>query len=117
MLKFLKNKKEALLSNSIKHLITTYLEEKNLGKITAIKLKSKKRKIHLTLLLRKETEPLEIVVTNYNFIRNGKSGYFVFDSIKTSRDWNSDTLEKIIGSENKKIEVPDKYVKIIEMFL
>jgi len=117
MLKFLKNKKESLLSSGVKHLITTYLEEKNLGEITAFKLNSEKRKIHLTLLLRKENEPFEIVVTNYNFIRNGKSGCFIFDSIKTSRDWNSDTLERIIGSEDKKIKVPDKYIKIIEMFL
>jgi sporulation protein YlmC with PRC-barrel domain len=117
MLKFLKYKKESLLSNGVKHLISTYLEQKNLGEITDFSLNSKKRDIHLTLLLRKENEPFQIVITNYNFIRKGELAYFTFDSIKTSRDWNSTTLEKIIGSEDKKINVPKRYVKVIEMFL
>ena len=117
MLKFLKNKKESLLSNSIKRVITAYLEKKSLGEVTTFRLDSKKRDIHLTLLLRKEVEPLEIIVANYNFVTKEEKGYFTFDSIKTSRDWNSNALEKIIGSEDKKIRVPDKYVKIIVMFL
>jgi len=117
MLKFLKDKREYLISNSIKNVITTYLKQKNLGKVIAFKLDSEKRDIYLTLLLRKENQPFEIVVTSYNFIKNKEKGYFTFDSIKTSRDWNSDTLERIIGSEDKKIEVPNKYVKVIEVFL
>ena len=117
MLKFLKNKKESILSNSIKRVISTYLEQKNLGEITSFRLDSKKRDIYLTLLLRKEKNPLEIVVSNYNFIRDGERGYFTFKSIKTSRDWNSQALERIIGSEDKKIKVPDKYVKVVGMFL
>jgi hypothetical protein len=117
MLKFLKNKKESILSNSIKRVISTYLKQKNLGEVTKFKLDSKKKELYLTLLLRKEDEPFEIIITNYNFIKNGEEGYFTFDSIKTSRDWSSDTLEKILGSESKKINIPSKYVKIIEIFL
>jgi len=117
MLKFLKNKKEALLSASIEKFITAYLEQKNLGEVTAFRLDSNKRDIYLTLLLRKEKNPLEIVVLNYNFIKEKEKGFFTFDSIKTSRDWKSKTLERIIGSEDKKIKIPDKYVKIVGIFL
>jgi sporulation protein YlmC with PRC-barrel domain len=117
MFKFLKSQKESLLSNSIKQVIILYLKRKNLGELKEFRVDLKKRNIHLTLLLRKEHKPLEIVVTNYNFIKKEGKGYFTFDSIKTSRDWNSDALEKIIGSEDRQIEVPNKYVKVIEMFL
>ena len=109
--------KKSAISSSIKKVITAYLKRKNLGELKVFKLNSKKRKIELSLLLRKENHPIEIVINNYNFIKEKEKGYLTFDSIKTSRDWNSKTLENIIGSEDKKIKIPDKYVKIVEIFL
>lgn len=117
MLKFIKNKKNSAISNTIKSVISSYLERKNLGEVKSLKLDTKKKNINLTLLLNREKEPLEIVVSNYTFIQEGEKGYFTFDSITTSRDWNSRALEKIVGAEDKKIKVPDKYVKIIGMFV
>jgi len=113
----LKQLKKSAISSSIKKVITSYLKRKNLGELKTFKLNSKKRNIQLNLLLRKETKTIEIIINNYNFIKEKEKGYFTFDSIKTSRDWNSKALEKIIGSEDKKIKIPDKYVKIVEMFL
>ncbi|SFV55238.1 hypothetical protein MNB_SV-13-791 [hydrothermal vent metagenome] len=60
---------------------------------------SKKRYIYITLLFEREKR------------------YFTFGSITTSRDWNSRAFEKLVANEDKKIKVPDKYVKVIMMFL
>ena len=117
MLKLLKKKKDMLLSKGIEKFIATYLERKKLGKITKCKLDSKKKNIKLTLLLKKEKEPLEIKISNYSFKKEGLEGYFTFDSISTSRDWNSNALERIIANKNKRIKVPKKHVKIISMFI
>jgi hypothetical protein len=117
MLKFLKKKKNSVISKGIKKFITAYLERKKLGELSSFKLDSKKRNIYLTLLLQREKEPLEIIVSNYSFVQEGEKGYFTFDSITTSRDWNSRAFERLVANEDKKIKVPDKYIKIITMFL
>ena len=112
-----KKKKNNVISKGIKTFITAYLERKNLGELSSFKLDSEKRNIHLILLLQREKKPLEIIVSNYSFIQENKKGYFTFDSIRTSRDWNSRAFERLIANEDKKIKVPDKYIKIITMFL
>ncbi len=117
MLKFLKKKKNSVVSKGIKKFITAYLKQKNLGELSSFKLDSKKSNIYLTLLLQREKEPLEIIISNYYFVQEGEKGYFTFDSITTSRDWNSRAFERIVATKDKKIKVPDKYVKIIGMFV
>ena len=117
MFKLLKKKKDLLISKGIEKFIATYLERKNLGRISKCKLDSKKKKIKIILLLKKEKEPLEIKVSNYSFIKEGKEGYFTFDSITTSRDWESNALERIIANKKKRIKVPKKHLKIISMFV
>jgi hypothetical protein len=117
MLKFLKEKKNSVVSKGIKNFITAYLERKNLGKLSSFKLDSKKRNIYLTLMLQREKDPLDIIVSNYSFVQEKDKGYFTFDSITTSRDWNSRAFEKLVADEDKKINVPDKYIKVITMFL
>jgi GTP-binding protein EngB required for normal cell division len=118
MLTFLKNQKESLITNSIKHIVKGYLERKNLGEMIDFKVDLNKKEIQLTMILRKESQPFKVIVKDFNFIKDKKrnKGYFTFESIKNSRDWNSDTLEKIIGSEERKIEIPNKYLQLIEMF-
>jgi len=118
MLTFLKNQKESLITNSIKQIVKGYLERKNLGEMIDFKLDLNKKEIELTMILRKESQPFKVIVKDFNFIKDKKrnKGYFTFESIKNSRDWNSDTLEKIIGSEERKIEIPNKYLQLIEMF-
>jgi len=117
MLKLIKTKKSTLLAKSIEQFITNYLEEKNLGKVKKFKINMKKRKISAILMLKREKEPLEIIIRNYNFIQKEEKGYFTFDSIRNSRDWESLALEKIIANDEKKIEVPEKYVNLIKIFL
>ncbi len=118
MLTFLKNQKESLITNSIKQIVKGYLERKNLGEMIDFKVDLNKKEIQLTMILRKESQPFKVIVKDFNFIKDKKrnKGYFTFESIKNSRDWNSDTLEKIIGSEERKIEIPNKYLQLIEMF-
>ncbi len=118
MLTFLKNQKESLITNSIKHIVKGYLERKNLGEMIDFKVDLNKKEIQLTMILRKESQPFKVIVKDFNFIKDKKrnKGYFTFESIKNSRDWNSDTLEKIIGSEERRIEIPNKYLQLIEMF-
>jgi len=118
MLTFLKNQKESLITNSIKQIVKGYLERKNLGEMIDFKLDLNKKEIQLTMILRKESQPFKVIVKDFNFSKDKKrnKGYFTFESIKNSRDWNSDTLEKIIGSEERKIEIPNKYLQLIEMF-
>ena len=118
MLTFLKNQKESLITNSIKQIVKGYLERKNLGEMIDFKVDLNKKEIQLTMILRKESQPFKVIVKDFNFSKDKKrnKGYFTFESIKNSRDWNSDTLEKIIGSEERKIEIPNKYLQLIEMF-
>jgi len=114
MLKLLK---KSAISKSIEKFLTSYLERKKLGKVSHFKLDTKKKNIHLTLLLKRENQPLEIVVSNYSFVKEKEKLYFKFDSITTSRDWNSKSFERLISNEDKKIEIPSKYVKMIEIFI
>ena len=117
MLKFLKKKKNSVISKGIKTFITAYLKQKNLGELSSFKLDLKKRNIYLTLVLKREKKPLEIIVSNYSFVQEDEKGYFTFDSIRTSRDWESRAFERLVSDEDKRIKVPDKYIKTIIMFL
>jgi len=117
MLKFLKNNKNAIVSKGIEKFITIYLERKRLGKLTNFKLDSKKRTINITFMLRKETLPLEIIINNYNFVKEEDKGYFTFESITTSKDWSSSALETIIGKGEKRVPIPKKYLKVVEIFI
>ena len=102
MLKFLKKKKDSIISKGIKKFITAYLERKKLGEISSFKLDSKKRNIYITLLLEREKEPFEIIVSNYSFIQEREKGYFTFDSIKTSRESPKPAQNKQCSSCNYK---------------
>lgn len=75
------------------------------------KMDMNKKTMHLTLMLKGETEPLQVDVNEFDcFIENGK-GFIQTTDITTSREWLNILLSQVI--KGYPVEVPHEIVKIL----
>ena len=83
------------------------------GKILNLNLDSKDKEIHLEILLKGETEPIEVHVKHYEIIREGDKYFIIADDIDISREWMKTLADEYIRA--KPFEIPANYMKMLDI--
>jgi hypothetical protein len=80
-------------------------------KILNLRLDSKNKELHLEILLKGESKPIEIHVKHYEIISTGDRHFVIADDIDISREWMKTLALEYIGA--KPFEIPVNYLKIL----
>ena len=109
--------KDALLSKSIITIINVYIQE--YGKLLNFNLNSLDKTIHITILLKGESDPISIDIENYSLLSENNVSHLRFDNISTSRLWMNLLLDNYLDLiiNNNQIEIPYKIAKILNVMI
>jgi len=115
MLKFLKRTKGKTLNKTAQSIIGLYLKKKNLGELKKFDINMETRELNISFIPTYFSDELTIQAVDYNIIKDEKSekSYLTFDSITTSNNWDNSRFQKLI--RDKKIEIPEKYSKLVDL--
>ncbi|MGE5680171.1 MAG: hypothetical protein ACM34K_04755 [Bacillota bacterium] len=105
--------KDKIVSTGIEKLFNSFLSD--IGEISAFSIDSKHKAIKLTVALRGETEPLELLIKQYEILGQNDRQYFIIRSLSTSRQWIDIAFNKYL--KDLKIEIPAKYDFIVRRAL
>ena len=111
--KILHKSKDIALSSTLKTVINNKL--KKFGTVSYLTLNTKDKKIELTIGLKGELEPLQVVVHRYEIKEIEEKYYLVAYDIETSREWINLVAKEYIY--NEKFEIPQKYVKTMKALI
>lgn len=106
----LKQGKDLALSRGLRLLVDKVLEP--YGKTTGFRLDTRQKKLELTVQLKGETQPLQIMVCRYRIVSEGGARFVQADEIVTSREWLNTFLDRY--GCGKRIEIPEQYAWIAE---
>jgi len=115
MLKLLKRTKGLSLNKTAKSIIGLYLKKKNLGELKQFDIDVNTKTLNVSFLPKYFSDTLTIEATNYNIVKDEQKGksYLTFDSIKTSNNWDDSRFKQLV--KDKRIEIPEKYSKFMEL--
>jgi len=115
MLKFLKRTKGKTLNKTAQSILGLYLKKKDLGELKNFDINMDTRELNISFLPKHFNDTLTIQATNYNIMKDEKNGknYLTFDSITTSNNWDNSRFQKLI--KNRRIKIPEKYYKLVEL--
>ena len=88
---------------------------KDFGQVKALSVNTEDKVIAARIVLKGESKPYEVLLSNYRFRRDDGKYYFMFDDLGTSREWINVLLGKILKA--KKFEVPAAYAEIAEKLM
>ncbi len=93
------------------------LEEliKDFGEVKALSVNTEDKVIAARIILKGESKPLEVLLSNYSFRKDGGKYYFMFDDLGTSREWVNALLGKVL--KVRQFEVPAQYAEIAEKLM
>ena len=106
----LKQGKDLALSRGLRLFLDKVIEP--YGTSTGFRLDTKQKKIELTVQLKGEVQPLQVMVCRYCIVAEGERRFFRAEEIVTSREWLN-TVFKKYGS-GKRVEIPPQYAWIAE---
>ncbi len=109
--KIARQSKDRALSLALEKVLHHYAER--FGKVMHLRIDSERREIHLEILLKGETEPVEIIVRNYEIVSEEGRHYILAHDIDVSREWMKALADEYI--REKPFEVPAKYMKMLEI--
>ena len=115
MLKFLKRAKGSTFNKTAKSIIGLYLKKKKLGELKNFEIDMEKRKVNLSFIPKNFQEALTLEATDYSIEKDEKKqkSYLTFESIVTSGNWDDSRFKQLI--KNKRIEIPEKYSKLVDL--
>ena len=115
MLRLLKGTKGSMLGKTAKGIVGVYMKKKNFGKLEDFDIDMSEKKLNISFTPKYFSEVLTIEAREYNIVRDEKKqkNYLTFDSIETSGNWDNSEFKKLI--KNKRIEIPEKYKKFIDL--
>lgn len=102
--------KDNALSLAITKTCNYYIKE--FGEMLKFDLDSQNKKIYLDLMLKGEQESLKVEIKDYEIIVDNDKAYITFKSVVTSREWINTVVETFL-KDNKKVEIPKQYVKLL----
>ena len=111
--KILHQSKDLALSSTLKTILNNKL--KKFGTVSYLKLNTKDKKIELTVGLKGELEPLQVIVHRYEIKEIEEKYYLVAHDIETSREWINLVANEYLY--NEKFEIPQKYVKAMKAII
>lgn len=108
------NFKDAPLSWVLKKLANHHLKRIG-GEVLEFRIDSENKTLYLKVFLKGEEKPLEVEAKAYAIESIGGQSFIRFENLTTSREWVNAVLE--LYFEDKKLPVPEKYVKLIKMII
>jgi hypothetical protein len=113
-LKNIMNKgKDLTISKALKFFINGKI--KNYGKVGKIDIDSTQKTIDMELALKGETDSISVNISNYCLEKENNVGFFRFSGVEASRLWLANIIKDHICGN--KVQVPDKYVGMIDSLL
>ena len=115
MLRFLTKTKGQTFSKAAHKIVGYYLKKKQIGELKAFSIDTTSKKLIISFVPRFFTDVLTIEAKNYNILKDAQRGknYLTFDNITTSNNWNDSRFKALI--KDRKIEIPAKYSKFINL--
>lgn len=83
------------------------------GTIVKAHLDSTNREIRLELLLKGETEPVEVHIRGYEIVAEGDRRFLVARDIEVSREWMAALAREYLAG--RRFEIPGSYSKVLEL--
>ncbi|MBN2413415.1 hypothetical protein JXQ31_17185 [candidate division KSB1 bacterium] len=88
---------------------------KSFGLVENLQLNSGQKRLEMTLQLRGETEPLRVMVTNFELVKSGDSTVVLIKELQTSKEWvNTLWSERI---KQFKFEIPPQYASMVKFMM
>ena len=115
MLKLLKLSKGLTLNKTAKSIIGLYMKKKDLGELRNFTIDMEKKELNISFVPKYFNDELSVQAIDYNIIKdtNKQKSYLTFESITTSNNWDNSNFNKLI--KDKKIEIPEKYSKLLSL--
>jgi hypothetical protein len=98
--------KESIAKKYLNHLL------KDIGKIINLTIDTKDKMISMEILLKGETENLELVIGKYGISKH--NDFIMLRNIKTNKEWLKNLMDKFIA--DKKLSVPKKFRSYLDIF-
>lgn len=105
--------KDKALSKALEVLGETVISR--YGKLIGIRLDSLTRRIEAEVLLRGETAPLSVSIENYEIVSEEGKSFITCNKISVSREWMKILADDLL--KEKKLEIPSKYAKLLEIII
>ena len=102
--------KDLSLSKALMTLGEKYVDR--FGKIVTLSIDSKNNDIHIKILLRGESTPVDIHVNGYNIIEEGDSHFIAAEKIHVSREWINVLAQEHI--QGRRFKISSTSSKILE---
>jgi hypothetical protein len=106
-----KELKDSTISTVVQKTCNYYIKE--FGEMLNFQLNSQDKSVTLEVMLKGEKEPLKATIKEYEIIEKNDKAYLRFEDIQTSREWINTVLETFVDKDDKKIEIPRQYVKLL----
>lgn len=105
--------KDKTISKAIQVVIDSQI--KKFGKMLKFNLDSKNKKIELEVMLDGEKEPLNVKINNYEIKEAEGKYHLIAKDITTSKKWINVIISEYLNE--KKLEIPSKYLKILKLII
>ncbi|MBN2298746.1 MAG: hypothetical protein JXM72_09135 [Deltaproteobacteria bacterium] len=102
--------KDLGISKALMALGESYIDR--FGKILNLRLDSKNNEIHIEIMLRGESTPLEIHIKGYTIIEEGGEHFIAAEKIHVSREWINALAREYI--QGRRFKISGTYSKILE---
>ena len=83
------------------------------GKLLSLKLDAGSRTIDIEVLLKGETLPVSIRMTDYRMITEGERHFITCSKVSVSREWMKALAEDLL--QDRVFEVPSKYSRFFNL--
>ncbi len=83
------------------------------GKLMSLKLDANNRIIDLEILLKGETLPISVRMTDYRMITDGDRHFVTCGKVSVSREWMKVVAEELL--QGKIFEIPSKYSRFFNL--
>ena len=78
-----------------------------------LNIDSRQKTVQCEVLLKGETQPLTLVVQQYEIVAEPAGTFIVIHKASASREWLTAVLENFV--RDKKIPLPEKYANLLRM--
>src|SRR6185503_16054340 len=85
------------------------------GKITRLELDSAAKKLHVEVLLRGESQPIQVEIGSYKIEPSDKGVFLTIQQVTTSREWITTLVRQQLV--NKPIALPKQFARWAGRFL
>ena len=85
------------------------------GRMLNLSIDSKTKRIRLEILLKGETEPVQITIDEYQITSSGGADFLLIKQASASREWINALLQDF--AIDRKLPLPDKYRNMVKSVL